>query len=335
MEMGRVGKPPVAHSTSAVTHTAIDSVESMPQNVIFGTGPLGLAVARHLVAAGQRVRLVNRSGNAPAPQGVEVVAADATDLAASRKVCEGANVVYHCATGPYGRWAQFLPSLMNGIIEGASAAGAKLVYGDNLYAYGLVDGPITEDLPYRPIGPNTRARADVANALMRAHAAGKVRATIGRASDFYGPYARQSTAGDGIFARALAGKGAQILGDPDTPHTYTFIDDFASGLVTLADHDEALGEVWHVPSAETVTTRRFVEMVFAKLQRPATLKPAPKLAITLLALFVPAMAAVKETTYQREHPWVVDHSKFARAFGSGPTPHEQAISLTLDWFRSN
>ena len=307
----------------------------MPENVIFGTGPLGLAVARHLVAAGKQVRLVNRSGNARAPQGAEVVAADATDLAASRTVCEGAAVVYHCATGAYGRWAQFLPPLMNGIIEGASAAHAKLVYGDNLYAYGPVGGPITEELPYRPIGPNTRTRADVANTLMSAHAAGRVLATIGRASDFYGPYARQSTAGDGVFAHALAGKAAQVLGDVDTPHTYTFIDDFASGLVTLGQHDEALGEVWHLPSAETVTTRHFVEMVFAKLQRPAKLRPAPKLAITLLALFVPPMAAVKETAYQREQPWVVDHSKFSRAFGSRPTPHEQAISQTLDWFRTS
>lgn len=307
----------------------------MTENVIFGTGPLGLAVARHLVAAGKQVRLVNRSGSAPAPQGAEVVEADATDPAASRKVCEGAAVVYHCATGAYGRWAQFLPPLMNGIIEGVSAAGAKLVYGDNLYAYGPVAGPITEDLPYRPIGPNTQARADVASTLMSAHASGKVRATIGRASDFYGPHARQSTAGDGLFGRVLAGKPAQVLGDVDTPHTYTFIDDFASGLVTLGEQDEALGGVWHLPSAETVTTRRFVEMVFAKLQRPAALRPAPKLAIALLALFVPPMAAVKETAYQREHPWVVDHSKFSRAFGSKPTPHEQAISVTLDWFRSN
>jgi nucleoside-diphosphate-sugar epimerase len=306
----------------------------MPLNVIFGTGPLGLAVARNLVAAGEQVRLVNRSGNAPAPQGADLVAADATDHAASRKVCDGAAVVYHCATGAYGRWAQFLPPLMDGIIEGASAAGAKLVYGDNLYAYGLVDGPITENLPYRPVGPNTRARADVATTLMSAHAAGKLRAAIGRGSDFFGPHARQSTAGDGLFARVLAGKGAQILGNPDTLHTYTFIDDFAAGLVALAEHDEAFGEVWHIPSAETVTTRRFVEMVFAHLQRPATLQPAPRLAINLLALFVPAMAAVRETNYQREHPWVVDHSKFSRAFGGTPTPHEQAISLTLDWFRS-
>jgi nucleoside-diphosphate-sugar epimerase len=177
-------------------------------------------------------------------------------------------------------------------------------------------------------------RADVANMLMAAHAAGRVRATIGRASDFYGPYARQSTAGDSIFARAVAGKAAQVLGDIDTPHTFTFIEDFASGLVTLADQDAALGEVWHVPSGQTVTTRRFVELVYARLQTPPKLSPAPKLAITLLALLVPAMAAVKETSYQREHAWVVDHTKFTRAFGSRPTPHEQAISTTLDWFRS-
>jgi nucleoside-diphosphate-sugar epimerase len=304
------------------------------ENVIFGTGPLGLAVAARLVASGQRVRLVNRSGKADAPQGVEVVAADVTDPAAARKVCEGAAVVFHCASGPYGRWAQTLPPIMAGIIEGASRAGARLVYGDNLYAYGPVDGPIRESLPYRPIGPTTRVRAQLATTLMNAHAAGTVRATIGRASDFYGPRARQSKVGDGVVARALAGKPAQALGDPDTVHTYTFIHDFAAGLVTLAQRDEALGEVWHVPSAETVTTRRFIEMVFQQIKQPARLQRVPRLMISMLGIFVPAMRAVTETLYQSERPWVVDHSKFARAFGSRPTPHEQAIAETLAWFQS-
>jgi nucleoside-diphosphate-sugar epimerase len=306
----------------------------MAVNVIFGTGPLGLAVARSLASSGDQVRLVNRSGKADAPKGVQVVAADATDPAASRRACEGAEVVYHCATGAYGRWAEFLPPLMNGIIEGAAAANARLVYGDNLYGYGPVDGPLREDLPYRPIGPSTRARAEVATTLMNAHAAGKVRATIGRASDFYGPHVHQSKAGDLIFARALAGKPAQVVGDPDEPHTYSFIDDFAAGLVTLAQRDEALGQVWHIPNAETVTTRRFVEMVFAQAGRPARIRPAPKIAITLFALFSPSMAAVKETLYQSELPWVVDDSKFVRVFGGRPTPHERAIEQTLAWFKS-
>jgi nucleoside-diphosphate-sugar epimerase len=302
-------------------------------NVVFGTGPLGLAVAGRLMSSGQRVRLVNRSGKADAPKGVEVTAADVTDPAAARKVCEGAAVVFHCASGPYGRWTQTLPPIMKGIIEAATAGGARLVYGDNLYAYGPVDGPIREDLPYRPIGPTTRVRAQVATTLMNAHAAGKVRATIGRASDFYGPRARQSKVGDGLFARLLAGKPAQTMGNPDALHTNTFIHDFAAGLVTLAQRDEALGEVWHIPSAETVTTRRFIEMVFEQVQRPARLQTVPRLMISMLGVFLPPMRAVKETLYQSERPWVVDHSKFARAFGSRATPHEQAIAETLAWFQ--
>jgi nucleoside-diphosphate-sugar epimerase len=285
------------------------------------------------MSSSQRVRLVNRSGKADAPLGVDVVAADASDPAAARKVCDGAAVVFHCASGPYGRWTQTLPPIMNGIIAGAAAAGARLVYGDNLYAYGPVDGPIREDLPYRPIGPITRVRAEVATTLMSAHAAGKLRATIGRASDFYGPRARLSKVGDGVFARALAGKPAQALGDPDTLHTYTFIHDFAAGLVTLAQRDEALGEIWHIPSAETLTTRRFIEMVFEHIKQAARLQRVPRLMISMLGVFNPGMRAVTETLYQSERPWVVDHSKFARAFGSRPTPHEQAIAESLAWFQ--
>ena len=306
----------------------------MAENVVFGTGPLGLAVARSLVSSGKAVRLVNRSGKAQAPTGAEVFLADASDPTAARRACEGATVVFNCAAGSYGQWEKVLPPIMSGIIEGASAAGARLVYGDNLYAYGPVDGPLREDLPYRPVGPNTKARAEVATTLMNAHAMGKVRATIGRASDFYGPHARQSKAGDVIFARALAGKPAQVVGNPDAPHTLTFIDDFAAALVTLSQQDKALGEVWHVPNAEAVTMRRFVEMVFQQLAQPPRFQGVPTLAINILALVVPPMAAVKETMYQSLRPWIVDHSKYMRAFGGQATPHETAIPQTVAWFKT-
>lgn len=279
--------------------------------------------------------MVNRSGRADAPERVEVVAGDAADPVAARSLCQGAAVLFHCASGPYAHWPETLPPLMAGIIEGAAGAGARLVYADNLYAYGRPSGPLTEDLPYRPVGPNSRVRAQVATTLMNAHASGKVRATIGRASDFYGPNARQSIAGDGVFARALAGRPAQVLGNPDGLHTYTFIDDFARGLITLSEHEEALGRVWHVPSAETITTRRFVEMVFEQIGTPARMRRVPKLAINVLALFNPMMRAVSEVLYQSEYPFVVDHSRFAHAFGSHPTPHKEAIADTVAWFRQH
>jgi nucleoside-diphosphate-sugar epimerase len=303
-------------------------------HVVLGTGPLGLAVARHLAARGDRVRAANRGGRADLPNGVEVVGADVAEAADATRACEGAAVVYHCANPPYAKWPEFHPPLMDAIIEGAAAAGARLVFGDNLYAYGPVDGPLTEDLPSLARGPNGRTRARIAETLMRAHEAGRIQATIGRGSDFFGPHVHLSTAGDRVFARAIGGKPAQVLGDPDVPHTVTYIEDFARALVTLAERDEARGEVWHVPNAETVTMRRFVQMVFESAGYTPRLRAAPRWGIAVAALFNPTLRAVKEQLYQTERPWVVDSSKFERAFGWSATSLPDAVAATVAWFRN-
>ena len=300
---------------------------------VIGAGALGLAVARMLSRRSHAVSLVNRSGRAHVFDDVEVVGGDVAEVADAVRVCEGAAVVYHCAGAPYGSWSETLPPMMMGVIEGASAAGAKLVYGDNLYSYGRVAVPLTETLPPRASGANGQVRARLTETLLAAHQEGKVRAVVGRASDFYGPHARNAKAGDGVFLRALKGQPAQVLGDPDAPHTYTFIDDFAEALITLGEHDRALGEVWHVPSAPTLTTREFVTSVFAQLGKPAKLTVAPKLAIRLMGAVNPTMRSMSEVLYQSETPWTVDHHKFERAFGASPTPHREAIRATLSWYR--
>ena len=302
-------------------------------HVVLGTGPLGLAVARRLAAGGNRVRAVNRGGRADVTEGVEVTAANVAEADDMKRACDGAAVVYHCANPPYTKWPQLHPPLMEAIIEGAASAGAKLVFGDNLYAYGPVDGPIAENLPYRAQGPNGRTRARIAEALMAAHQAGKVRASIGRGSDFFGPHARVSIVGDRVFARALAGKPAQVLGEPDEPHTVTYIEDFAGALVTLGEREEALGEVWHVPNSETVAMRRFVEMVFQEAGHPPRLRAAPSWGIGLGGLFSPTLRTVREQLYQSERPWVVESTKFERAFGWQATPLPEAIRATIAWFK--
>lgn len=301
-------------------------------SVVAGLGAVGRAVIDDLVARGMPVRAVARHPVADLPPGVDVVVADLTDAQAASKALAGAAVVYHAASAPYDRWPELLPPLMRGVIAGASASGARIVYADNLYAYGPVDGPLTEDLPYRARGPNGRARAALAEQLMGAHAAGTVRATIGRASDYYGPRGVQSTAGERLFLPALAGKTAQVLGDPDQPHTVTYLPDFARGLVTLGMSDDALGEVWHVPSAETLTTREFAGLVFGTASQPLRLQVLPSVLLAGLALVNPMLRAVREQQYQRTAPWVVDHSRFARAYGAHPTSHTDAIAATLDWF---
>ena len=303
-------------------------------HVVVGLGPVGRAVVDELVGRGLRVRAVARHRAPNLPTGVETVEADVTDPVEARRAMAGAAIVYHAASAPYHRWPELLPPLLRGVIAGATATGARVVYADNLYAYGPVDRPLTEDLPSRATGPNGRVRAALADELMESDAAGTVRATIGRASDYYGPWGRQSTVGERLFVPALTGKGAQLLADPDLPHTFTYLGDFARGLVTLATQDAALGQIWHLPSAETLTSREFVRLVFEAAGHSSKLSVMPSPLLTIGALFSPTIRAVKEQQYQREHSWVVDHSKFARAFGAEVTSHQEAIELTLAWWRA-
>jgi hypothetical protein len=48
-------------------------------HVNFGTGAIGLATLDALQRRGEKARLVNRSGSARVPDGVEVIAGDASD----------------------------------------------------------------------------------------------------------------------------------------------------------------------------------------------------------------------------------------------------------------
>jgi nucleoside-diphosphate-sugar epimerase len=304
-------------------------------HAVVGLGAVGRALINELVGRGLAVRAVARHAEAELPREVDLVQADITDADAARRAMNGVAVVYHAASAPYHRWPDLLPPIMRGVLDGAASTGASIVYADNLYAYGPVDGPLTEDLPARAGGPNGRVRANLADELMGAHAAGTVRASIGRASDFYGPWGRQSMVGERLFDAALAGKTTRVLGDPDLLHTFTYLGDFARGLVTLGTHDAAFGEVWHVPSAETVSTREFARLVFEAAGRPLSLSGMPSALLRVLAMVDPTLRAVREQQYQREAPWVVDHSKFVRAFGLDVTPHRDAIMVTLDWYRSD
>jgi nucleoside-diphosphate-sugar epimerase len=304
-------------------------------HVVYGTGAVGMAVMDELVQRGpRRVRMINRSGRARVPHGVEVVGGDATDEAFTREASEGASVVYFALNPPYDKWPELFPRLQAGVLEGAASAGAKLIAMENLYMYGPTDGrPITEDLPYAATTRKGTVRASMSKELMEAHKSGRVRVAIGRASDFFEPRVLTSAAGEQVFGRAVDGKSAQVAGDPDQPHTYTYAPDIGKGLVILGEREEALGQAWHLPSPETVTTREFVEMIFEEVGKPARVQAAPKILLRALGLFNPGMRETIEMLYEFEEPFVVDHSRFERVFGEQATPLREAIQGTLRWYR--
>src|SRR5262249_15087419 len=206
-------------------------------------GPVGGAAVPAVWMAGGAGRGAARGGRAPA--GAQGVAADASDPAQAARAAAGAAVIYHCASPPYTQWPERFPPLTSSILGAAESSGAKLVFADNLYAYGPVDGPLREDLPAAARGRKGRIRVEMAAQLLAAHRDGRARVVIGRASDYYGPHGTSSTAGETVFGRILAGKKPQWTGRLDQPHTFNYLPDIARGLLVLADRPEADGQVWH------------------------------------------------------------------------------------------
>ena len=154
-----------------------------------------------------------------------------------------------------------------------------------------------------------------------------------RASDFYGPGVTNALLGERVFPALLQGGKVQVLGDVDLPHTYTYVPDFARGLVTVAVADAALGQAWHVPNAPTESTREVLEMAAMIAEQPLKIGALPGWLLSVLALVNPVMRELREMQYQWSRPYLVDHSKFAATFWSEATPMEEGLAATIDWYR--
>ncbi len=307
----------------------------MTRHIVFGTGQIGRLVVDQLVAAGHDVIAVNRTGRGALP-GATTIAGDATDPAFTTTVSEGADVVYFCLNAThYGAWTEEFPPLQRGVLAGAAAAGARLVVLDNLYAYGPPLGrDLVETMQEQPTSAKAATRSAMTAELLQAHRAGRVEVAIGRASDYFGPGAAHSALGETVFGTALTGKTAQVMGNPDQPHSYSYTPDVAAALITLATGPNAAGSIWHLPVGETRTTRQIVETVYALAGHRPHLLAASATTLRMIGLVKPAMREYLHTLYQFTDRWVVDDSKFRAAFGDHATPLDDALATTLQSYRN-
>jgi nucleoside-diphosphate-sugar epimerase len=282
--------------------------------------------------------MVNRSGSRPAdlPETIEVIPGDAYELAFTKHVTQGAEVVYQCAQPPYHQWVSDFPALQAAILEGTAANGAKLIVGENLYMYGDTNGqPIHENLPYAAQTRKGKVRAEMSEALLAAHRAGKVRVAMARGSDFFGPGVLGSALGERTILPALQGKAAEITGALDQPHSYTFIRDFGEAMAMLGERDESLGQAWHVPNAPALTQGKLIELFFQEMKKPVKVRRMGKLMMAFGGLFVPEAREMVEMMYEFEKPFVVDASKFIQAFSDIATPFQASIKTTVNWYRKH
>ncbi|MEU9607394.1 NAD-dependent epimerase/dehydratase family protein [Streptomyces sp. NPDC048057] len=306
----------------------------MSSQVVIGFGPAGAATARMLAEKGHSVRVITRSGRSPEP-GIEHVKADAADSRSLIEAARGATAIHHCAAPPLHRWATAWAPLTAAACAAAEETGAVLVMLGNLYGYGPVDGPMTEELPLAATTTKGRVRAAAWEQARTLHEQGRIKAVEVRASDFFGPGVTDGGHLAGrVLPALLRGKPVSTLGDPDAPHSWTYLPDVASALVEVAGEERAWGRAWHCPTQPPLSVRQMVDRLAAEAGTgPVAVRRVPSAVLGLGALFAPLLRELKEVRYQFDRPFEVDSRAYEAEFAVRATPVDEQIKATVGWWR--
>ena len=296
-------------------------------------GNVGKLLAAELVQKGIKVRGVSRR---PFLGNWEHVAADVMNLDALTAAVAGSEVVYLAVGLEYTIkiWRRDWLILMQNTIEACRRTNAKLIFIDNVYMYGKVEGAMTETTPIQPSSEKGKVRADVAALFLKAFESKILRGCIARAADFYGPDCDKSGLNTTVFERFAAKKSAQWLGKTDKKHSFTYVPDMAKALTILGTDDRAdQSFIWHLPTAAPALTGfEIMEKAGKIFNVPPKFSAIGDFMLTILGIFIPIMRELKEMSYQTNFDYIFNSNKFESVFSSKPTSYTDGIQQTADFY---
>lgn len=299
--------------------------------ILGANGIIAQELSRALAVQTSNIRQVSRNPR-KVNQTDKLFPANLLDGKATAKAVAGSDVAYLVAGLKYSAsvWQEQWPRVMRNVIDACKQHGTRLVFFDNVYAYGLVDGVMTEDTPFNPTSKKGEVRAKIATMLLDEMRSGNLQAMIVRAADFYGPGAVQSFPHATVFERLRAGKTPQWIGNPHAVHTFTFTPDAGRAVALLGRSSEAYGQTWHLPTTkEPLTGADFVRLACDQTGQPDKLQVVPRWLLRLMGLFMHVLRENEEMMYQFEYDYRFDSSKIESAFGLQPTPYRQGIATSL------
>ncbi len=303
-------------------------VEWDMHTILGANGAIGVELTAELAKKGRRIRLVSR--NPVSTVGADqVVAADLADLDQTINAVAGSQVAYLVVGLKYdlGAWQQLWPRIVSNAIEACKRANANLVFFDNVYAYGKVAGPMTEQTPFNPCSRKGEVRARIATALANEFTAGNLTALIARSADFYGPRVRTSVANRLVLDKLAEGATASWLVSDAVRHSWTFTPDAGKSLALLTESDSAWNQTWHVPTAPAPPTgREFVAMAAKALGAEPKYRVLSRPLIKVAGFFDSDIRESYEMLYQYDSDYLFDSTKFSTAFRFAPTDYEAGIA---------
>ena len=253
--------------------------------------------------------------------------ADLTKESDVRAAVKGSDVVYLTVGLPYVTkvWEENWPKIMTHTINACMEHQSKLVFLDNVYMYGQVDGWMTEQTSINPCSKKGEVRAKIARQLMDEVDKGNIKALIARAADFYGPEAHNTYILPMIFDKLARNKKPQLMISAHQKHSYTYTPDLGKALALLGQSDKAYGQVWHLPThRDALTGAEFVKLVSEQFNKKPNYSVLNSSMLSIAGLFSPIVRETKEMRYQFKYDYLFDSSKFEEAFFA-PTSYKDGV----------
>jgi len=308
----------------------------MDRIALFGAaGAIGNSIAAELRSKGQSYRVVGRGraelersfGSDPL---AEIVTWNPDDPASVRAAAHGIDTIFYLVGVPYWQF-ELHPQLMRKTLDGAIAEGVqRLVLIGTVYPFGRAQTErVREDHPREPHTYKGRMRKEQEDLVLAADAAGKIRGTILRSPDFYGPHVERSFLASAFHA-AIEGGRAQLVGPIDTPHEFVFVPDVGPVALALSNEPRAYGRAWNLAGPGVITVRAFVERIFQQAGRRPKYIVANKTLLRVMGLFSPLMREMVEMNYLFETSVILDDSALHALLGGiRKTPYDDGIRETL------
>lgn len=307
--------------------------------VLGANGRFGAAAVKAFADAGWRVLAQARRAQPTLPPGAEPLNIPLGETEALAAAAAGAEVVLHAVNPPYTDWeAQVIPLGRQGM-DVAERLGALFMLPGNVYGYGeVLPVRLSEDTPERPTTSKGRLRVALEGEMRARAGAGRLRAVVLRAGDFYG--SGQGSWLDLSIVKDLA-KGRLVYPGPlDVPHAWAYLPDLARAFVAVAERSLQDGtpafETLNF-AGDTLTGGQLLDLIEAAAADIGA-APAggfrrggmPWGVIRLMGAFVPSLKAVAEMSYLWRVPHALDGARLASRVGPLPaTPPRQALAQAL------
>ena len=242
--------------TQAPVRHAASPAPSADHALILGaTGAAGAAIASRLARSGWRVTLASRGSAAPRLSAYPDLAAlpwrqlDLLQAGALRQAARDCGVIVHAANpANYVYWREQMLPMLDAVLNAVAHPEVTVVLPGNVYALRPSAAPIDEDAPQPTAGTfKGRLRQTMEARLQAAAEAGRCRALVVRAGDFFGAHAPNGWMAQGMLPAlnrpgwpTQAGTAAiprvrrlWLPGAPGVGHQWNYLDDYAHTVALL------------------------------------------------------------------------------------------------------